>query len=382
MPSARRSNSPHVMRRSPCTCAGASGSCSATTSQTSAKFQPDICSPLCCDLVGADRTGRCDTIGPSEAFLDVEVVSVGTALPERTDFDDFVADVEPRLRRALVAAYGPEAGREATADALAWAWQHWDRLRGWTTPPATCGGSARPRFAAPLAPRTRELTAVVEVELAAARRPSRAAGRARARRCARRPVAAAAGRRRARARLRLLAERSRRSPRAARSRRSATTCSAPCAACTQPWRSPMTDRPSIRRQDAPRPEVSAFLHDRATSLDREAAPVTADEAARRTIVDASKPAGSGRSRCAPSKVRHEPAVGARGGRGRSRLIVGALGGFAIGRASAPKHSTVATAAANAPKPSRTRVDDHRPGSSPFGGRGVVGFSGVRRRHGR
>ena len=45
MPSARRSNSRQVIRRSPCTCAGASGTCSATTSQISAKFQPGICSP-------------------------------------------------------------------------------------------------------------------------------------------------------------------------------------------------------------------------------------------------------------------------------------------------------------------------------------------------
>lgn len=36
---------------------------------------------------------------------------------------------EPRLRRAFVAAYGPDRGREATAEALAYAWEHWDRLR-------------------------------------------------------------------------------------------------------------------------------------------------------------------------------------------------------------------------------------------------------------
>jgi DNA-directed RNA polymerase specialized sigma24 family protein len=36
--------------------------------------------------------------------------------------------VEPRLRVALSAAYGPERGREAAAEALAWAWEHQDRL--------------------------------------------------------------------------------------------------------------------------------------------------------------------------------------------------------------------------------------------------------------
>ncbi len=44
-------------------------------------------------------------------------------------FARLVEEVEPRLRRALVSAYGPERGREATADALAWAWEHLDRLR-------------------------------------------------------------------------------------------------------------------------------------------------------------------------------------------------------------------------------------------------------------
>lgn len=41
---------------------------------------------------------------------------------------ELLVGVEPRLRRALVAAYGPQAGLEATADALAWGWEHLDRL--------------------------------------------------------------------------------------------------------------------------------------------------------------------------------------------------------------------------------------------------------------
>lgn len=43
-------------------------------------------------------------------------------------FHVLLRDVEPGLRRALVAAYGPEAGREAAAEALAWAWEHRDRM--------------------------------------------------------------------------------------------------------------------------------------------------------------------------------------------------------------------------------------------------------------
>jgi DNA-directed RNA polymerase specialized sigma24 family protein len=45
-----------------------------------------------------------------------------------TRFTAFVAEHEPRLRRAFVAAYGGYRGREATAEALAFAWEHWARL--------------------------------------------------------------------------------------------------------------------------------------------------------------------------------------------------------------------------------------------------------------
>jgi RNA polymerase sigma factor (sigma-70 family) len=47
----------------------------------------------------------------------------------RSDFEQFVAEVEPRVRRALVAGFGAVVGRQAAADALAWAWQNWERVR-------------------------------------------------------------------------------------------------------------------------------------------------------------------------------------------------------------------------------------------------------------
>ena len=43
-------------------------------------------------------------------------------------FTDFVERFEAKLRQALTAAFGPELGREATADALAYGWEHWDRV--------------------------------------------------------------------------------------------------------------------------------------------------------------------------------------------------------------------------------------------------------------
>jgi DNA-directed RNA polymerase specialized sigma24 family protein len=49
-------------------------------------------------------------------------------LRETTAFEAFVIEVEPPLRAALVAVFGSEEGRDATAEALAWAWEHWPRL--------------------------------------------------------------------------------------------------------------------------------------------------------------------------------------------------------------------------------------------------------------
>ena len=54
----------------------------------------------------------------------------------RTDqrFSRFVAETEPRLRRALVAFYGVDVGSEATADALAAAWERWPEIEAMSNP--------------------------------------------------------------------------------------------------------------------------------------------------------------------------------------------------------------------------------------------------------
>ena len=49
-------------------------------------------------------------------------------------FTGFVEIVEPRLRHALVAVFGQDRGREATAEALAYAFEHWDRLQNMENP--------------------------------------------------------------------------------------------------------------------------------------------------------------------------------------------------------------------------------------------------------
>lgn len=51
-----------------------------------------------------------------------------------SEFETFAADAADRLRRAYVAAYGVERAAEATSEALAWAWEHRDRLAGMANP--------------------------------------------------------------------------------------------------------------------------------------------------------------------------------------------------------------------------------------------------------
>ena len=56
---------------------------------------------------------------------------------ERTRQDTYATFVEAsqdRLRHALVARFGREAGREAAADALCYGWEHWDRIQDMDNP--------------------------------------------------------------------------------------------------------------------------------------------------------------------------------------------------------------------------------------------------------
>lgn len=52
-------------------------------------------------------------------------------LPEEIrvpSFNGFVKGCELRLRQALMASFGPEAGRDAAAEALAYGWENWERI--------------------------------------------------------------------------------------------------------------------------------------------------------------------------------------------------------------------------------------------------------------
>lgn len=58
-------------------------------------------------------------------------------------FTEFARAVEPRLRLALVAAYGVEAGVEATSEALAYGWSNWETLKSRPNPAGYLFGVGR-----------------------------------------------------------------------------------------------------------------------------------------------------------------------------------------------------------------------------------------------
>jgi len=58
-------------------------------------------------------------------------------LRSKTDIDafrDFVTESEARLRQALSATLGTQVGRDATADALGYAWENWERIASMDNP--------------------------------------------------------------------------------------------------------------------------------------------------------------------------------------------------------------------------------------------------------
>ena len=60
-------------------------------------------------------------------------------------FTEFVRKAEPRLKVALCSAFGADAGLEATADALAYGWENWDRVAAMPNPVGYLWGVGRNR---------------------------------------------------------------------------------------------------------------------------------------------------------------------------------------------------------------------------------------------
>lgn len=51
-----------------------------------------------------------------------------TSDSDRRTYSDLVRSMEAPLRRAMIATYGAERGSEAAAEAIAYGWEHWDRI--------------------------------------------------------------------------------------------------------------------------------------------------------------------------------------------------------------------------------------------------------------
>ena len=49
-------------------------------------------------------------------------------------FEAFFRDAEPRLRRAFVGTHGTDRAADATGEALAWGWEHWEQVREMENP--------------------------------------------------------------------------------------------------------------------------------------------------------------------------------------------------------------------------------------------------------
>jgi len=62
------------------------------------------------------------------------MVAAVDVMGDRDAFVHFVEEVEPQVRRALVARYGLEGGRDATAEAMIYAWRHRDRVMAMERP--------------------------------------------------------------------------------------------------------------------------------------------------------------------------------------------------------------------------------------------------------
>ncbi len=60
-------------------------------------------------------------------------------------FTEFARVAEPRLRLALGAAFGFDLAQEATAEAMAFAWEHWDRVMTAANPVGYVFGVGRNR---------------------------------------------------------------------------------------------------------------------------------------------------------------------------------------------------------------------------------------------
>lgn len=70
-------------------------------------------------------------------LIESSLTILRVGLEKREDaavYERFVDEFARPLKEALMASFGPELGDEATAEALAYGWEHWDRIGDMTNP--------------------------------------------------------------------------------------------------------------------------------------------------------------------------------------------------------------------------------------------------------
>lgn len=102
-----------------------------------------VCFPFstCCRLIPRKAPGSGDQGLEHTADVRSSCRTDGSLLPlmgerqesegpiDSSEFEGFFARSERPVRFALSARFGFDVGREATAEALTYAWEHWDRVR-------------------------------------------------------------------------------------------------------------------------------------------------------------------------------------------------------------------------------------------------------------
>lgn len=83
-------------------------------------------------LVGQNLRIACLTAGAS--WGTIRLSRMDQIVSASDSFTEFALVAEPRLRLALGAAFGFDLAQEATAEALAFAWEHWDRVAASSNP--------------------------------------------------------------------------------------------------------------------------------------------------------------------------------------------------------------------------------------------------------
>ena len=87
-----------------------------------------------------EKVSTCKKVGHAESGLIAFIEWTARIMPTGNDvmlrdettsrtFSAFVEEHEARLRHALTARFGSDVGKDAAADALAYGWEHWERVQ-------------------------------------------------------------------------------------------------------------------------------------------------------------------------------------------------------------------------------------------------------------